>query len=92
MNGERGGLKYLVTPLVVLTCGSLALYPVVFLVTESFNVGDPGQFPPALLGLDNYSNLYDDARILGNTALVAVLLFIICLSLASALRLFTSVL
>jgi iron(III) transport system permease protein len=66
-------LKYLVTPLVVLTCGSLVLYPVVFLVTESFNVGDPGQFPPALLGLDNYSNLYDDARILGNTALVACL-------------------
>src|SRR5260221_7772436 len=66
-------LKYLVTPLVVLTCGSLVLYPVVFLVTESFNVGDPGQFPPALLGLDNYSNLYEDARILGNTALVACL-------------------
>src|SRR5260221_8550867 len=66
-------LKYLVTPLVVLTCGSLVLYPVVFLGTESFNVGDPGQFPPALLGLDNYSNLYEDARILGNTALVACL-------------------
>jgi iron(III) transport system permease protein len=66
-------LKYLVTPLVVLTCGSLVLYPLVFLVTESFNVGDPGQFPPALLGLDNYTNLYDDARILGNTALVACL-------------------
>jgi iron(III) transport system permease protein len=66
-------LKYLVTPLVVLTCGSLVLYPVFFLVTESFNVGDPGQFPPALLGLDNYSNLYDDARILGNTAMVACL-------------------
>jgi iron(III) transport system permease protein len=66
-------LKYLVTPLVVLTCGSLVLYPVVFLVTESFNVGDPGQFPPALLGLDNYSNLSEDARILGNTALVACL-------------------
>jgi iron(III) transport system permease protein len=66
-------LKYLVTPLVVLTCGSLVLYPVVFLVTESFNVGDPGQFPPELLGLGNYSNLYEDARILGNTALVACL-------------------
>ena len=66
-------MKYLVTPLVVLTCASLVLYPLVFLVTESFNVGDPGQFPPALLGLDNYTNLYDDARILGNTALVACL-------------------
>jgi len=66
-------LKYLVTALVVLICGSLVLYPVVFLVTESFNVGDPGQFPPELLGLGNYSNLYEDARILGNTTLVACL-------------------
>ncbi len=66
-------MKYLLTPLVLLVCGCLVLYPVVFLVTESFNVGDPGQFPPVLLGLDNYTNLYDDARILGNTALVACL-------------------
>jgi iron(III) transport system permease protein len=66
-------LKYLVTPLVVLICGSLVLYPVLFLVTESFNVGEPGQFPPELLGLGNYSNLYEDARILANTALVACL-------------------
>jgi iron(III) transport system permease protein len=70
---EWRGLKYLVTPLVVLICGSLVLYPVLFLVTESFNVGEPGQFPPELLGLGNYSNLYEDARILGNTALVACL-------------------
>jgi iron(III) transport system permease protein len=66
-------LKYLITALVVLISGSLVLYPVFFLVTESFNVGDPGQFPPELLGLANYSNLYEDARILGNTALVACL-------------------
>ena len=66
-------MKYIVTPLVVLICGSLVLYPVLFLVTESFNVGEPGQFPPELLGLGNYSNLYEDARILGNTALVACL-------------------
>ena len=72
-NGEWHGLKYLVTPLVVLLCGSLVLYPVLFLVTESFNVGEPGQFPPELLGLGNYVNLYEDLRILGNTALVACL-------------------
>jgi iron(III) transport system permease protein len=78
-------LKYLVTPLVVLICGSLVLYPVVFLVTESFNIGDPGQFPPALLGLDNYSNLYEDARILGNTALVACLATIMAVLFGFAL-------
>ncbi len=66
-------MKYVVTALVVLICGGLVLYPVFFLITESFNVGDPGQFPPSPLGLDNYSNLYDDARILANTALVACL-------------------
>jgi iron(III) transport system permease protein len=70
---EWRGLKYLGTPLVVLICGSLVLYPVLFLVTESFNVGEPGQFPPELLGFGNYTNLYEDARILGNTALVACL-------------------
>src|SRR5260370_42154621 len=75
MRGEagQGGLKDRLPPLVPLICGGLVLYPVVFMVTESFNVGDPGQFPPALLGLDNYVNLYDDVRILGNTALVACL-------------------
>jgi len=66
-------LKYVVTALVVLICGGLVLYPVFFLITESFNVGDPGQFPPSPLGLDNYINLYDDVRILANTALVACL-------------------
>jgi len=64
-------LKYLVTPLVLLLCGSLVLYPVAFLVIHSLNIGEPGLFPPVLLGFDNYENLWDDARILGNTAFVA---------------------
>ena len=57
----------------LLVCGALVLYPVFFIVTESLNVGDPGQFPPAKLGFDNFYNLYEDARIIGNTALVACL-------------------
>ena len=64
-------MKYLITPLVLLTCGSLVLYPVVFLVSESFNVGEPGVFPPEILGFSNYFNLYEDSKILTNTALVA---------------------
>ena len=64
-------MKYLATGLVLLICGSLVLYPVAFLVVESFNTGDPGQFPPVQFGLSNYGNLYEDARILTNTALVA---------------------
>ena len=66
-------MRYLITPLVLLTCGSLVLYPVVFLVSESFNVGEPGVFPPQAVGWSNYLNLYDDSRILANTALVACL-------------------
>ncbi len=66
-------MKYLATGLVLLICGSLVLYPVAFLVVESFNTGDPGQFPPVQFGLSNYGNLYEDARILTNTALVACL-------------------
>src|SRR3984885_4276464 len=58
-------------PLVVLLCGVLVLYPIGFLINESLNVGDPSTFPPEQYGFDNYTNLIDDARILGNTALVA---------------------
>jgi len=66
-------VKYFVTPAVLLLCGALVLYPLFFVVTQSFNVGDPETFPPAAFGLDNYLNLPDDARILGNTAFVALL-------------------
>ncbi|HUK09619.1 MAG TPA: iron ABC transporter permease [Stellaceae bacterium] len=66
-------MKYFVTPAVLLLCGTLVLYPLFFVVTQSFNVGDPETFPPAAYGLDNYLNLPDDARILGNTAFVALL-------------------
>jgi len=60
-----------ITPLVLLLCGGLVLYPLAFLVTESFNTGDPAQFPPEEVGFDNYTDLITDAHILSNTALVA---------------------
>jgi iron(III) transport system permease protein len=63
--------RHIVMPLVVLLCGALVLYPIGFLINESLNVGDPSAFPPEEYGLDNYTNLVDDAHILGNTALVA---------------------
>jgi len=58
-------------PLVVLLSGALVLYPIGFLINESLNVGDPSAFPPEEYGLDNYTNLIDDAHILANTALVS---------------------
>ncbi len=64
-------MRHWITLPVLLVCGGLVLYPVVFLVAESLNVGEPGVFPPEQLGLDNFRNLYEDSRILLNTALVA---------------------
>jgi len=55
----------------LLVCGTLVLYPLVFLVTSSLNVGDPQVFPPEEIGLANYINLYEDSRIITNTLLVA---------------------
>ncbi len=65
------GLRQIVMPLVVLLCGALVVYPIVFLVVESLNTGDPSSFPPEEFGLDNYGELIDDAHVLANTALVA---------------------
>ena len=66
-------MKYWITLPVLLLCGGLVLYPVVFLVAESLNLGEPGIFPPEEVGFGNFVNLYEDAKILGNTALVACL-------------------
>lgn len=57
--------------LVLLPCAALVLYPVVFIVAEAFNVGEPGVFPPEATSLGNFARMADDARILGNTLLVA---------------------
>ena len=59
------------TALLLLFCGGLVGYPIVYLVLESLNTGDADTFPPESLGLDNYVNLIDDSRILTNTAFVA---------------------
>ncbi|MEO9190624.1 MAG: iron ABC transporter permease, partial [Acetobacteraceae bacterium] len=67
------GLGRLVGPLLVLVCGALIIYPVLFLILESLNVGDAETFPPTALGLRNYAEAVQELRILGNTAEVAVL-------------------
>jgi iron(III) transport system permease protein len=55
----------------LLVCGALVIYPLLFLITESFNTGDPQIFPPEEYGLSNYANLYEDSKIITNTLLVA---------------------
>src|SRR5437588_8059799 len=60
-----------ITALLLLFCGGLVGYPIAYLMLESFNTGDSLEFPPESLGLDNYTNLIDDSRIITNTAFVA---------------------
>ncbi|HEX3953932.1 MAG TPA: iron ABC transporter permease [Stellaceae bacterium] len=67
----RPSTQGVATVLITLFCGALVGYPIVYLVAESLNTGDPNIFPPEAIGLDNYTNLIDDSRILTNTAFVA---------------------
>ena len=51
----------------------LVLLPLVFLVEESLNVGDPMLFPPREFGLGNYIAIFDeDINVLWNTLIIAV--------------------
>lgn len=68
---DRRLSRYLVVPGILLSVGLLVMYPVVFLVAESFNTGDWGVFPPEEVGLANYLNMIHDAKVLWNTAFVA---------------------
>src|SRR5215471_3041451 len=67
----RPSTQGVATALVLLFCGGLVAYPIVYLVAQSFNVGDWEAFPPQELGIDNYTNLIEDWRVLSNTAFVA---------------------
>jgi len=71
LSGWRPSAQGAATLIVVLFCGALVGYPIVYLVAESFNTGEAGTFPPETVGLDNYLNLIDDSRIITNTAFVA---------------------
>jgi iron(III) transport system permease protein len=70
---RAASVQGLVSLTVLLVCGALVLYPVLFLAEESLNVGDAEEFPPTAIGLDNYASVLEDAHIIYNTAWVAVL-------------------
>jgi iron(III) transport system permease protein len=71
---ERVGNAQAVTTLVVLlSCGALVLYPVLFLFEESFNVGDPENFPAQEFGFANYEAVFEDVHVLIDTAVIAVM-------------------
>ena len=54
--------------------GFLVLLPMVFLVEESLNVGDPMAFPPVEFGIANFvSILEEDLKTVVNTLVIAVM-------------------
>ena len=81
LNGQA-----IVTVVLLLVVGFLVLLPMVFLVEESLNVGDPMAFPPQEYGLANYlAILEEDVRVLWNTVIIAVLATIMAVAIGFAL-------
>ena len=70
----RFNWQALITLAVLLVVGFLVLLPVVFLVEESLNTGDPMAFPPEQYGIANYIAIFDeDLHVLTNTVIIAVM-------------------
>jgi iron(III) transport system permease protein len=63
----------LITLAVLLAVAFLVLLPVLFLVEESLNTGDPMAFPPQQYGLANYLAMFEeDLQVIINTVVIAV--------------------
>ncbi len=60
-----------IAPLLLLICGVLVLYPLVYLVVESLNIGDAQTFPPEEYGLGNYGELFEEPKVILNTLFMA---------------------
>jgi iron(III) transport system permease protein len=59
---------------VIAVVSFLVLLPLVFLVEESLNVGDPMSFPPREFGIGNYLAIFEeDLDVLFNTVIIAVM-------------------
>jgi iron(III) transport system permease protein len=62
------------TLVVLAVVGFLVLLPMVFLVEESLNVGDPMAFPPVEFGIANYVAIFEeDFKTVWNTLIIAVM-------------------
>jgi iron(III) transport system permease protein len=70
----RRNWQAIVTVIVLLVVGFLVILPLVFLVEESLNTGDPMAFPPQAYGIKNYLAIFDeDINVLWNTLIIAVM-------------------
>src|SRR5258706_8259381 len=64
----------LTTLAVLLIVGFLVVLPMIFLVEESLNIGDPMAFPPVEFGIANYISIFqEDIRTVWNTVVIAVM-------------------
>ena len=70
----RRNWQAIVTVAILLVVGFLVILPMVFLIEESLNVGDPMSFPPQAYGLKNYFAIFEeDINVLWNTLIIAVM-------------------
>ena len=70
----RRNWQAIITVIVLLVVGFLVILPLVFLVEESLNTGDPMAFPPESYGLRNFIAIVDeDINVLWNTLIIAVM-------------------
>ena len=81
----RLGVGGLLMVMVLLLCGALVIYPVVFLVAESLNTGEPGVFPPPETSLSNFAAIGEDIGIIGDTLLVAALATVMAVAMGFVL-------
>jgi iron(III) transport system permease protein len=70
----RRNWQAIITLVILLVVGFLVILPMVFLVGESLNIGDPMSFPPEAYGIKNYlAILEEDINVLVNTVIIAVM-------------------
>ena len=71
---RRRNWQAIITVVVLLVVGFLVVLPMVFLVEESLNTGDPMAFPPQEYGIRNYLAIFEeDINVLWNTLIIAVM-------------------
>jgi len=82
----RRNWQAIVTVAILLVVGFLVILPMVFLIEESLNVGDPMAFPPQAYGLKNYFAIFEeDINVLWNTLIIAVMATIMAIMIGFTL-------
>jgi iron(III) transport system permease protein len=74
LRSSRFNWQPVISAAVVVVVAFLVILPLVFLVEESLNTGDPMAFPPQQYGIANYIAMFDeDINVLWNTVIIALM-------------------